>query len=296
MVVPLSLLGVLLGCFVVSWRVLRGLRVRCCGGAAAVRFFFLRAPLAARVRCWRVVFVFWRVSRAGGAWALVRRCVFLFLGRAARVVLARVVFVFLARVAGGLCVGAAEALRFFCLGRAVRVLLARVVFVFLARVAGGLCVGAAAALRFFFLGRAARVLLARVVFVFLARVAGGRCVGAAAALRFFLCGACCASACPARAIRSFSVARRACCGCGAAFFFPSRAAGVRFLGVRFVSSGPRRWLFGPLLLGLLWRRWVRLVRLSGFLAFCAVVVLVACLLCGLACACARRGAAPPLGP
>ena len=73
---PLSLLGALLGGCVFCLRVLRGLRVRCCGGAAAVRFFFLRAPLAARVRCWRVVFVFWRVSRAGGAWALVRRCVF----------------------------------------------------------------------------------------------------------------------------------------------------------------------------------------------------------------------------
>ena len=196
--------------------------------------------------------------------------------------------------------GAAAAVRFFFLARAARVLLARAALVLLARVAGGRCAGAAAVLRFFLCGApragGAWVLLARAAFVFLARVAGGRCAGAAAALRCFLCGACCASACPARAIRSFSVARRACCGCGAAFFFPSRAAGVRFLGVRFVSSGPRRWLFGPLLLGLLWRRWVRLVRLSGFLAFCAVVVLGACLLCGLACACTRRGAAPPLGP
>ena len=183
---------------------------------------FLRALLAARVRCWRVVFVF------------------------------------LARVVGGRCVGAGAALRFVSGARC-----ARAVFVFVARVAGGRCVGAGVAVRF----------------VFLARVAGGRCVCASGALRFFF------------AARRGRVAR-VCCWC-AAFFSLRRVAGGRCLGVRFYSSGARRWRFGPLFRGLLWRGWVRLVRLSGFLAFCAVVVVGARLLRGFAYACTRRRAALP---
>jgi hypothetical protein len=161
-----------------------------------VIFVILRALLAARVRWWRVVFVF------------------------------------LARVVGGRCVGAAAALRFFSGARCARASGAGCVCFCGAR--RGLAVRACCwrGLRLFF-WRASRaggacVLLARAEFVFLARVAGGRCVGAAVAVRFVFL-ACVAGWWRVRGSGAgyvcFSGARR-----GRAVFVPCSGAAFFFLG------------------------------------------------------------------
>jgi len=196
---PLSLLGALLVGCVVCWRVLRGLRVRCCGcgyfcylaraagGACAlvarcVCFSGACRGRAVRGRCCGVAFFFWRALRAR-FW----RGLCLFLWRASRaggacVLLARAAFVFLARVAGGRCVRAAgagcvcfsgarrgRAVRGRCCGGAFCFLGVRCGLVARAWVWRGLCL---------FFWRASRAggvcaLLRRCVFFSWAGVAGG---------------------------------------------------------------------------------------------------------------------------
>ena len=153
-----------------------------------VLFVFLRALLAARVRCWRVVFVF------------------------------------LARVVGGRCVGAGAALRFVSgarCARAVFVFVARVAGCWCVRAAGAGCVCFSGARR----GRAVRGRWCGGAFCFLGARRGRAvrvCFWGAA---FFFCGASRAGGACVLLVRGvlFFAARRGRALLGRAFLFFRRA-------------------------------------------------------------------------